>query len=239
MPELDPFDARLTSAVRAFADRAETSVDAAAVAERAIGHRGRSAFAWLGRPLPVSASIVLLAGLLLAMFGWSLGAGSRRDHAVPAPAVTPTPTPTTTARPSIGGRSPAHVSGTETFEITTPPASADDGAVTHLRDGTAAVVDAMTDRRVSGTGTFTFGADAYLAVGPEWGALHLENEHGSWDGACSGGTRDGGAPAMWTCWLVGAGDYEGLTYYRHVTSIPGLTRARVEGVVFPGTPPSP
>ena len=48
MPELDPFDARLTAAVHAFADRAATDVDAAAMAERAVGRRRAGAFAWLG-----------------------------------------------------------------------------------------------------------------------------------------------------------------------------------------------
>ena len=33
MPELEPFDARIEAAVHAFADRVQTSVDAAATAE--------------------------------------------------------------------------------------------------------------------------------------------------------------------------------------------------------------
>jgi hypothetical protein len=242
MPEVDPLDARLTAAVHAYADRAVTRVAAAAVAERAIGRRRSGAVAWLGRPLPVSASIVILAGLLLAVFGWSLGSGGRWDRAIPAPVATPTPTED--AVPSADSGRPAHVSGTETLDITAQPTSDDGGRATQLRDGVATVAAAMTDARVGGTGTFTFSADAYPVVGPAWGTFHLDNENGAWDGTCSGGTRSGGArgdgwPAIWTCWLVGSGGYEGFTYYRHVTSIPGETRARVEGIVFPGAPPTP
>jgi hypothetical protein len=93
MPELDPFDARLTTAVRAFADRAETGVDAVAVAGRAMGRRRAGAFAWLGHPLPVPAWIVLLVGLLLAgLFGSAVMVGVLRDDRVSVvPAVSPGP----------------------------------------------------------------------------------------------------------------------------------------------------
>ena len=43
MPELEPFDARIEAAVHAFADRALTSVDAAATAERAMRPRQQAA----------------------------------------------------------------------------------------------------------------------------------------------------------------------------------------------------
>ena len=66
MAELDLFEARLSEAVHAFADRAATGVDASAVAARAVGRRRAGTFAWLGHPLPVPAWIILLGGLLLA-----------------------------------------------------------------------------------------------------------------------------------------------------------------------------
>lgn len=102
MPELDPFDVRLTAAVRAFADRAETSVDATAVAKRTIGQRRRPAGAlgWLSSPLPVPAGIVLLLGLLLAaLLGVTMVGGAWRDDrsSVVPPS---TPSPSSIAAPS-------------------------------------------------------------------------------------------------------------------------------------------
>jgi hypothetical protein len=93
MPELDPFDARLTAAVHAFANRAETGVDATAVAERTIRFRPQRTFAWLAAPLPVPAWIILVAGLLLAaLLGATMIGGAWRDDRlsiVPAPSSSP------------------------------------------------------------------------------------------------------------------------------------------------------
>ncbi|MCU0478197.1 MAG: hypothetical protein MUE92_05570 [Chloroflexi bacterium] len=104
MPELDPFDVRLTAAVRAFADRSETSVDATAMAERAIGRRRRpaGAFAWLTSPLPVPAGIVLLLGLLLAALlgATMIGGAWRDDRSSVIPPSTPSPSSTAVASPT-------------------------------------------------------------------------------------------------------------------------------------------
>jgi len=65
MPELDPFDARLEAAVHRFADRAQTSVDAAATAERAMRSRHRGRFRWLRVAVPVPVSILVVLALLM------------------------------------------------------------------------------------------------------------------------------------------------------------------------------
>jgi outer membrane lipoprotein-sorting protein len=105
MPELDPFDARLTAAVHAFANRAETGVDATAVAERTIRFRPRGTFAWLAAPLPVPAWIILVAGLLLAaLLGATMIGGAWRDDRLSiVPSQSPSPATTATAEIDLAG----------------------------------------------------------------------------------------------------------------------------------------
>lgn len=78
MPELQHFEVRLSTAVRSFADRAETSVDATAVAERAIRRRPSAGVGWLERTVSVPVWILLIV-LLLALFAVALQVGSVWD----------------------------------------------------------------------------------------------------------------------------------------------------------------
>jgi hypothetical protein len=243
MPELDPFDARLASAVRGFADRADTSVDAVAMAERAIGARRRrdGAFAWLGRPLPVSASMVLLAGLLLALFGWSVGSGGPWNRAapapVPAPSATPSPTPEPSPTPADApdGVGDEPVVGTQEVTVVSTGTTARAGDVAQQRGVVAMTVDTMNDPRVTGTGTIRAANDSYGSVGPQWETYRLENAGGAWEGTCSGALWSGGAGTDSVCWLVGSGGYAGFTYYLHVQ---GTGVLEVDGIIFPGSPPA-
>ncbi len=87
-----PFDARLEAAVHLFADRAQTSVDAAATAERAMGQRHHGPLAWLGIAVPVPVSILVVLALLVLALVVSLGIGAPRrgqDAALPVVAVSP------------------------------------------------------------------------------------------------------------------------------------------------------
>lgn len=221
MHELDRFEARLAAAVHAMADRAETDVDAVAVAERAIrsGRGGRLAWVWSSVPVPVG--ILLLLGLLVGLLAWSVAVGGPRGDQFPAVLA-----------------SDEYVSGTETTSRTTDYSQTLVGDVTQLRGIAVTVISTMSDPRVSGTGTFSFGADLYsTAVGPAWGTYHLENAGGAWDGTCRGAGWKGGDNGARACWLAGSGAYEGYTYYLQVTSYypdPGT----VSGTIFRGSAPA-
>jgi hypothetical protein len=241
MPELDPFETRLTAAVRSFAGRAETRVDAAAVAEQVVGSRRRSLGA-LGRVVPVPVSILLLLGLLLAMLAWSIGGGAPWSNRAlvalpqptasqsPAEAVSPTPAPTT------NGQGAQHVTGSARLVLAKAPSRTMQAGVTRERGGISTITALMTDRRVSGTGTFTFNRDVYGTVATEWGALHLASDQGTWDGTCRGRSLVAGETATWACWLVGGGTYAGYSYYvEHRWTKQGA--GQLEGLLYPGSPP--
>jgi hypothetical protein len=89
MPELQPFEARLTVAVRSFADRADTRVDATAVAERSIRHRPSGGAGWLRRTVSVPVWILLVIALLVALFAAALQVGSVLDVRPPVLASCP------------------------------------------------------------------------------------------------------------------------------------------------------
>jgi hypothetical protein len=79
--------------------------------------------------------------------------------------------------------------------------------------------------------------ERYGIVGPEWGTSRLENAGGAWEGTCTAAAwSDFNASAV-SCWLVGSGAYEGYTYYAAI-STSGFS-AEVEGIIFPGSPPTP
>lgn len=242
MPELDPFDARLEHAVHAFADRAQTSVDAAAVAGRAIGRRRTGVWAVLGHSVPVAVSVLVLSALLLAILAWSLQAGAPwdgRNSAVPPTTATPTIAAVTpTPGHSPDGQGDEVVEGTESIVLTTQYTEKQVGAVQQLRGGVVTTTAVMNDPRASGTGTWRVSVDAYTAVGPDWGTYRLENAEGAWEGTCSGGTWGAGDGAMRTCWLTGSGAFVGYSYFLYATwASPGP--GRVQGVIYPGSPVEP
>jgi len=249
MHEVEPFEARLAAAVHAFADRAETKVDAMEVAERVVGRRRVGTFAWLGRPLPVVASVLITLGLLLALLAWSVQVGGpwdRRTSVVPPPAPTETPaaaptaaaTPTSTPTPvpTTDGVGPEFVSGTEVISVQTYGTSVGVDGVTQMRGVVATSVDTMNDPRVTGTGVIHGDNDSYGSVGPQWGTYRLENAEGAWEGRWTGALWGHGLVSDVTAWLVGSGAYEGYTYYFHAH---GGEPVKVEGIIFPGSPPAP
>jgi hypothetical protein len=241
MPELDLFEARLAAAVRAFADRAVTQVDAVTVADRAIGRRRRFAsVVWLGRPLPVAASLLLVLGLLLALLAWSVQVGApwdRRTSIIPLPAPTATgfPTPAATPIPSTDGAGVEYAIGRGTFSIVQPGTSTLVGGVTQVRGFVAASTDAMNDRRVTGDGRLELSIETYGVVGIEWGTYRLENAGGAWEGPMTGLAWNDGDASDVSGWLVGSGAYQGYAYYIHVRST-GLG-TDIDGIIVPGPPP--
>jgi hypothetical protein len=241
MPELDPFDARLTAAVHAYADRAETGVDATAVAARAVGRRRTGAFAWLWSPLPVPAGVLLTLALLLALLAWTIQVGApwdRRTSIIPPPAPTATPTAAPTSTPArtttpTDGKGNEAVTGTERVSVVTYGTSARVGETTQMRGVVATTVDTMNDARVTGTGTVNGENDSYGSVGPQWGTYRLENTDGAWEGTWTGALWGDGLASEVAAWLVGTGAYKGYTYYMHARG------TNVDGVIFMGSPPAP
>jgi hypothetical protein len=248
MPELDPFEARLAAAVHAFADRAETDVDAMAVAERAIGtRRTRGRLGWIWASVPVPVAVLITLGLLVGLLAWSVSVGSQhRDprsfvvSPTPTPTATVAPTATATPVPTTDGQGDEYVMGTATVTLTTPTSETVVGDATQIRGGIMTIEAPMNDPRVSGTATFAFGADLYpAAIGPDWGSFRLENAEGAWVGTCRGAGWQGGDLGAMACWLAGSGAYAGYTYYLQATSTgDSLDMLRLDGLIYPGSAPA-
>lgn len=242
MSELESFEVRVTTAVHAFADRAETEVDAVAVAARAISRRRTGMLAVLGHPVPVPASFLVVSALLLAFGAWSLtGDGPVPVHVSLGPGATPTvaPTPTPAPTPTIAPMAPAYVTGTgSTTRVAAGTTTVDNAGIAHTLGVALAVVSDMSDPRVTGTGTYRLGVDTSGQLGFAAGTLLLENAHGSWAGTCTGATRYDLTTGDLSCWLVGSGAYQGLTYYisHHIAA---TGKDALTGVVLEGSPPSP
>ena len=83
MPELDPFEHSLETALRAFADRGVIPVDAVAFTARVAGRPRGMLSPW--RPAPRLAWVLLLlAGVLAALVGGTLLVGSQLQPKLPA-----------------------------------------------------------------------------------------------------------------------------------------------------------
>lgn len=249
MPELDPLDVKLTAAVRSYADRADTRVDAMAVAGRVVRQRRFGALGLFGRTVPVPVSILLLlAFIALLAFSMTVGGlspirlpGLVVDSAAsPMPAVTASPTPVPTPSPiPADPMAPAFATGTGRTTIEARgTTTVDKAGIAHTVGVVLVVVTAMGDPRLTGTGTYRLAVDASGKLGFASGTLRLENAGGAWEGRCTGATRDGLADGTFSCWLVGSGAYAGLTYYvsHHIAASGGDT---LTGVVLEGSPPSP
>jgi len=239
MPELDRFERNLAVAVRTFADRADTGVDPMAVAQQAIGQRRFASLTWFGRPLPITAAILLLLALLVALLAWTLQVGGRPDShlsVVPATAATASAPTAPSPRPSTDGIGEEYVSGTGSFVIVDPGSSSTVGNATQVGGYVATSTDTMSDPRVTGTGSLLLTIDEYGTVGTEWGTYRLENAGGAWEGPVAGAGWGGGEAGTVSGWLPGSGSYEGYTYYIRVRSS-GL-QTELSGVIYPGSPPA-
>jgi hypothetical protein len=240
MSELGQFEGRLATAVRAFADRADTRVDPMAVADRAVGRRRIRSIIWFGNPLPVRVSILVLLGLLLALLAWSSQVGAPWDQRTsivppPLPSATVNPPSAPTPAPSTDATGDEHVIGAGTFSILDFGTSTTVGDVEQVRGFVATFADTMNDARVTGTGTLRLSIDTYGTVGSEWGTCRLVNDGGAWEGPVSGATWGGGDLSDLSGLLVGRGAYSGYTYHAYVHSS-GFARDLV-GIIYPGSPP--
>ena len=229
MPELDAFEVRLAAAIHAFADRAETRVDAMDTATRAVGHRRFAWIIWFGRRLPLPLAALLVLGLLVALLAWAFAVGGSRDTRM---SIVP---PTAVPMASTDGVGPESVRGGGTFAIVDSGTATQLGDVTQIRGFVATTVDTTNDPRATGTGTLRLSIDTYGAVGREWGTYRLENDGGAWAGTVTGGAWSGGNASEVAGWLAGSGAYNGLTYYLCVRSTDLTTD--IEGIIYSGSPP--
>jgi hypothetical protein len=83
MPELDPFERSLETALRAFADRGVIPVDSVEFTARVAGRPRGMLSPWRPAPRPAGV-LLLLAGLLLALVGGALLVGSQLQRKLPA-----------------------------------------------------------------------------------------------------------------------------------------------------------
>lgn len=117
----------------------------------------------------------------------------------------------------------------------------------------------MSDSRLSGMLKRYSNGDDFGWPGTEgfeiyWGSFRIENDEGAWEGPYHGATvwdvEDMGTPPpsfrdvagevdywTWEAWLVGSGDYAGLSAWLR-TDINDMAFTRpVVALIFPGPPP--
>ena len=244
MPELTPFDARLEAAIHGFADRAQTSVDAAATAERAMRQRHRGRLAWLGAVVPVPALDPPRPGAPRAGPG-----GLARDRCSKAwPGRRPAdrrrlarrgfasgprrPIPPPTAWATRSSPAPAILA------LTIPYAESRTGATTRLRDGVITVTARMSDPRASGTGPARQRRPAPDHRPPMGGVPAGERGQAPGRHLLRRGMGRGAVGGAWSCRLTGSGAYDNYSYlFSATTSDPGIDDVR--GVIVPDPLPSP
>lgn len=238
MPELDPFEMRLAAAVHALADRADTRVDATAVARETVGHRPFWSLAWSLLRVPVPASILLVLGLSLALVAGMAVVGALLDRpSLVAPLPTPKPEVSVAPSPTGDGTGIASVTGTGTFSIVSPGTTAEVDGGTQTRGLVATGTVVMDDPRATGTATLRLSLDTQGRVGTEWGTYRLETANGAWEGTVAGASWDDGDASDAAGYLVGSGAYEGYSLYVDIRSS-GFAM-ELEGIIFPGPPPGP
>jgi hypothetical protein len=228
MADHDVFDARLEAAVRGFADRAQTSVDAAAVAARAMRARRHGPLAWLDRSVPIPVPVLLVLVLLLAPVALTLTGSAPWVHrAIVTPVETPSPSPTSpppTPWPSTDATGYPEIGGAEVMTgIPTEPG------------GTLVFDTAVNDPRATGTGTWTYTWDRSDTTGPASGEYRMDGPDGTWTGTCRGSLAADGS-GLRACWLTGSGTYEGLSYYLQA-DWPASGPGTVRGAIVPAPPP--
>ncbi len=229
MPRPDPFESRLASAVRLFANDADARVDAVAMTERARRLNRSRDVSWLRRIGFAAAAAALVA---VAAMGWEVfqqrtvvGPTPTRT---PAPTMTPTPLATPTAEVLAGGW--VLVSGTHSSAVSS-------AGTTDAGGRTSGIVITASDRtdhpRATGAGTLRLSADTSGDLSVEWGTYRLENADGAWEGRCRGSSWSGGRDLM--CWLAGSGGYAGFTYSFYLRT--DGAAGQIVGSIYPGSPP--
>ena len=111
----------------------------------------------------------------------------------------------------------------------------------HSRNGTVTATLVGNDPRITGTETATWNSDRWGAgvhngAITQWGTTVLETADGTWEGPYAGvfttATTD-----VFTYWLTGTGDYEGLSMFMWTTESNQRGEAVYYALIFPGDPP--
>ena len=160
----------------------------------------------------------------------------------PAPTATlaPTARPTQTPTPIAYG-SATVVSGTESCTFEKQGTTALVGGTYEYRDAVLSCIDTSNDPRVSGPVTYTWEYDGWaMSAHVQWGTGRLENEGGAWDGTMTGSYSTPRGDLL-LFWFTGSGGYEGLSYAMWAVMTPAEVAwtYRVDGIIFPGSPPAP
>jgi hypothetical protein len=188
-----------------------------------------------------SAGSRVLSGLAIAILlaGCSASASptpppaSLASVAVTTPTPPPTPAAIPTPVPTTAGTGPQYVTGTMVFIPGTEATMTQVGDVQQYRGQVSQATLTMNDQRVSGTATFNAGYDLYGngALGPSWSNYRLVNAGGAWEGFTAGAMWDQENAQDASGWLVGSGAYKGYTFWIH------FIITRIEGIIYPGSPP--
>jgi hypothetical protein len=160
--------------------------------------------------------------------------------AAPTPAATTAPAPTPTPTPAALVYGPVSVvTGIEECNPPDATVTTGPGDTQHSRGGSVACTDRANDPRVSGTFTATWNADRWGSPIPsalvQWGTARMVNAGGAWEGRYTG-VYSGNRGDLITYWWTGTGGYAGLTYFAQTT---GFSPWPIQGMIFPGTPPTP
>jgi hypothetical protein len=118
--------------------------------------------------------------------------------------------------------------------------STDANDVQHWR-GTSAWLHETNDPRVTGTDVTDLNMDGWEqpwhGAAIQWGSARLTNPEGSWTGTSSG-VFDSVHGDAFVAWFTGGGAYAGLTYFVLGTGAGGGA-IKLQGLIYPGTPPAP
>jgi hypothetical protein len=156
------------------------------------------------------------------------------------PTSTPKPTPTPSPTPIAYGPASAFT-GTESCNISEGTTTTDPDGTMHGRGGSVECRDTANDPRMSGTGTGAWEYDAWTLSGGipgalvQWGEVRLVNDGGAWEGRLTG-TYSADHGDTITIWYTGTGGYTGLAAFELIT---GRGPWTIDGLIFPGTPPTP
>jgi hypothetical protein len=158
--------------------------------------------------------------------------------ATPPPAAAPTPIPSGTP---IAYGPAVVVHGRASCDATWGTTTTGADGTSHMRGGVVECIHTSNDDRVSGNETSSFNGDGWAnAAMVLFGASRITNEGGSWEGTYSGANSDStGDIVLW--WFKGTGGYAGLSYvmWEHLSPAEVAWSYPVEGMIFPGEPPTP